>query len=407
MAGLAGYEAAKADAIAKASGLALADVVRIAPLLDPTPAAVRAAKTDDQAAVIPPVEPLRVPAPVAGPASQPVAVLVPALTRPAPVVGQLTPVIPVTEAPAEVEDQAVIVEQPIPAAPGAVPAVSAASVALVAVAPRPVVEADPRELPVLPEGPAGARFEAVTTGLVSKRPNFVQQARSTVFLDAAAGDLAVRDRVVRLDLGARTPGEILDTVLSIAPGTERIYITAGAPWHDGSERYSTLKDAVAAWLNTPSERWTMAADSGRDKLAWHLRPPAPAGRPLRPRRRPGGAGDGGPVDGGVVRPGRRGRGDVPSGVHAAVAGAAPALGRRGPDGLAVARLSRGDHVAHQVLFLDREIHRSPYRPTRTARASGCPVRSRGTAEPQRKEPVRYRSRWVWAVFKGGADDRAA
>ncbi|WP_052509460.1 hypothetical protein [Kitasatospora griseola] len=57
----------------------------------------------------------------------------------------------------------------------------------------------------------------MTTGLVSKRPNFVQQARSTVFLDAATGDLAVRDRVVRLDLGARTPGEILDAVLTTAP----------------------------------------------------------------------------------------------------------------------------------------------------------------------------------------------
>ncbi len=110
----------------------------------------------------------------------------------------------------------------------------------------------------------------MTTGLVSKRPNFVQQARSTVFLDAAAGTLAVRDRTVRLDLGARTPGEILDAVLAAAPGTERIYITAGAPWHDGAERYSTLKDAVAAWLNTPCERWTTAVGSGRDKLAGHF-----------------------------------------------------------------------------------------------------------------------------------------
>ncbi|MGW3042049.1 hypothetical protein ACWC9T_18895 [Kitasatospora sp. NPDC001159] len=102
--------------------------------------------------------------------------------------------------------------------------------------------------------------------LASKRPNFVQQARST-FLDAAAGVLVARDQVVRADLGSRTPGEILDAVPATAPGTERVYITAGAPWHDGAERYSTLKDAVAAWLNTASERWAIATGSGRDRLA--------------------------------------------------------------------------------------------------------------------------------------------
>ena len=74
----------------------------------------------------------------------------------------------------------------------------------------------------MPQGVAGERFEAVTTGLVSARPRFVQKARSTVFLDVAAGVLAVRDQTVRLDLGARSPGEILDAVLATAPGTERI-----------------------------------------------------------------------------------------------------------------------------------------------------------------------------------------
>ncbi|MFF0390500.1 hypothetical protein ACFYS8_17685 [Kitasatospora sp. NPDC004615] len=256
VAGLAGYEAAKADAVAKASGLSVGDVVRIAPLLDPTPAAVRAAKADDQAPAAVPA-----PAPVAAPVAEPAVAVAPALTRPDPVVEQPAPAAPVTEAPTEVEDQAVV-EQPGPAAPAAAPVVPTAPVAPVA--------SGPRELPTLPEGPASARFEAVTTGLVSKRPNFTQQARATVFLDAAAGMLAVRDQIVRVDLGARTPGEILDAVLATAPGTERIYITAGAPWHDGAERYSTLKDAVAAWLNTPSERWTTAVGSGRDKLAGHF-----------------------------------------------------------------------------------------------------------------------------------------
>ncbi|MGW1176135.1 hypothetical protein ACWD4P_20760 [Kitasatospora sp. NPDC002543] len=253
VAGLAGYEGAKADAVAKAAGLSVGDVVRIAPLLDPTPAAVRAAKVDDQAAAAGAAAP--VPAPEAEPVDEPTAAVAPALTRPVPVPKQPAPAAPVTEAPAEVEDQAVA-EKPDPATAPVVPAAP--------------VAAGPRELPALPEGPAGARFEAVTTGLVSKRPNFTQQTRSTVFLDAATGDLAVRDRVVRLDLGARTPGGILDAVLHAAPGTERIYITAGAPWHDGAERYSTLKDAVAAWLNTPSERWTTAVGAGRDKLAGHF-----------------------------------------------------------------------------------------------------------------------------------------
>ncbi|MFI9329297.1 hypothetical protein ACIGZJ_17345 [Kitasatospora sp. NPDC052868] len=262
---LAGYEGAQAPAIAKASGLSVGDVVRIAPLLDPTPAAVRAAKADDQASVTaaPVQETVAEPVAAAAPAlTRPVAAAAPALTRPAAVIEQPPP--------APVEDQDVV-EQHAPAAPAAAaPDVPAVSVAPVAAPVRPAVEVGPRELPTLPEGPDGARFEAVTTGLVSKRPNFGQQARATVFLDAATGELAVRDQVVRLTIGARTPGEILDAVLATAPGTERIYITAGAPWHDGAERYSTLKDAVAAWLNTPSERWTTAVGSGRDKLAGHF-----------------------------------------------------------------------------------------------------------------------------------------
>ncbi|MFJ1758352.1 hypothetical protein [Kitasatospora sp. NPDC088134] len=295
VAGLAGYEAAKADAVAKASGLSVGDVVRIAPLLDPTPAAVRAARSDDRAPAAP------TPAPVATPIESDADVAVaPALTRPAPAVVGLpapaaaaTPAAPI-ESDADVEDPAragqpaaepastagretepgvqaasAPASTPAPAVAASAPA-PAVPVASAAVGARPVAEAGPRGLPTLPEGPAGARFEAVTTGLVSKRPNFTQQARATVFLDAATGMLAVRDRVVRVGLGARTPGEILDAVLQAAPGTERIYITAGAPWHDGAERYSTLKDAVAAWLNTPSERWTAAVGAGRDKLAGHF-----------------------------------------------------------------------------------------------------------------------------------------
>ncbi|MFJ8038899.1 hypothetical protein ACIRBX_00105 [Kitasatospora sp. NPDC096147] len=266
VAGLAGYEKADAATVAKASGLTLADVVRIAPLLDPTPAAVRAAKSEDQAvAVAPaaaPAAPVQAAAPVAEPVPQPAGAVAPVLTRPAPGVEQPAPAVVSAAVPSEVEDQAVVAEVSVE--------VPAAPVASVAAPARPAVESGPRELPTIPEGPAGARFEAATANLVSKRPNFTQQARATVFLDAATGELAVRDQVLRLTLGAKSPGEILDAVLATAPGTERIYVTAGAPWHDGSERYSTLKDAVAAWLNTPSDRWTTAVGSGRDKLAGHF-----------------------------------------------------------------------------------------------------------------------------------------
>ncbi|GAA2156925.1 Mucin-19 [Kitasatospora kazusensis] len=249
VAGLAGYEGAQAAPIAKASGLTLADIVRIAPLLDPTPAAVREARPAASA----------VPVPVAEPAAQPVAVVAPAVTQqPAP--AEFAPV------PA---DQAVPVEQPVeqPAAPAA-PIAAPATVAVVQ--PAAVVEGGPRVLPEIPQGPAGDRFAAVTSGLVSTRPNFTQQTRVTVFLDVAAGELVAREHTLRLNLGAKSPGEILDAVLAAAPGTERIYVTAGAPWHEGAERYSTLKDAVAAWLNTPSQRWTTATGAGKDKLAGHF-----------------------------------------------------------------------------------------------------------------------------------------
>ncbi|OKI99904.1 hypothetical protein [Kitasatospora sp. CB01950] len=244
VAGLAGYEGAQAAAVAKASGLTLADVVRIAPLLDPTPAAVREARpaAETSAASAAPV-------PVAEPAVRPVAAIPPA---PAP-------------APAGAAPVAVPADQPAaPAAPVAAPATVAAA------QPAAVAGGGQRELPQIPQGPAGDRFAAVTSGLVSTRPNFTQQTRVTVFLDAVTGELVAREHTLRLNLGAKSPGEILDAVLAAAPGTERIYITAGAPWHDGAERYSTLKDAVAAWLNTPSERWTTATGAGKDKLAGHF-----------------------------------------------------------------------------------------------------------------------------------------
>ncbi|MFE7527065.1 hypothetical protein ACFU7Y_15240 [Kitasatospora sp. NPDC057542] len=85
----------------------MGDVVRIAPLLDPTPAAVRAAKADDQAATVAPVQAL---APAAAPVVELAVAVAPVLTRPAAVLEQPA------QAPTPVEDRAVA-EQPVPTAP--------------------------------------------------------------------------------------------------------------------------------------------------------------------------------------------------------------------------------------------------------------------------------------------------
>ncbi|MFD0327394.1 hypothetical protein ACFQZC_02110 [Streptacidiphilus monticola] len=44
----------------------------------------------------------------------------------------------------------------------------------------------------------------------------------------------------------------------------------------------TLRDAVAAWLNTPSERWTVSVGKGRDRQAGHyVHHRLPVGRYMR------------------------------------------------------------------------------------------------------------------------------
>ncbi|MFC9179419.1 hypothetical protein ACFTZJ_01575 [Streptomyces globisporus] len=57
-----------------------------------------------------------------------------------------------------------------------------------------------------------------------------------------------RPRRIRLELGRASADEILTDVFAHVPDTvERIYITAGAPWHLDTDRYAYLKDAVLAW----------------------------------------------------------------------------------------------------------------------------------------------------------------
>ncbi|BBG20674.1 hypothetical protein RVR_P151 (plasmid) [Actinacidiphila reveromycinica] len=224
---LARHATASADKIAPAAGLSILDVVAIAPALGP-----------DQAADTQPEQP---------PTTAPTAAT-PARTEPQP-----TP-------PAEPE--------PAPTAP---PAQAAPAVAPDSRQPEQPPGDTFRTLPSIPDGPAGDRWFASTKGLASVRPNFTQQPRAMAFLDTDTGVLVYRDHTVRLDLGTATAGEILTAVYATVPDTvERIFITAGAPWHRDSDRYPYLRDAVAAWLNAPIIGWSVESSRGKDRMAGHL-----------------------------------------------------------------------------------------------------------------------------------------
>ncbi|MYV46715.1 hypothetical protein [Streptomyces sp. SID2888] len=229
---LAAYDKAKAERIAPAAGLSVADVVALAPALAPDS--------------------------LVGPDDSPA-------QRPAPP--------ETTAAPHSTEPQ------PEPAAqPGAVAPTmdtthqqSAPSAAATAGPTRPVVPDAPRTLPSIPERDAGDAWFTHTASLASTRPNFTQQARSTVFLDTTTGVLVHRDQTHRLDLGAATAADILTAVFHVIPeSVERIYITAGDPWHHDAGRYPYLRDAVAAWLNAPIPGWRTDTGRGRDRMAGHF-----------------------------------------------------------------------------------------------------------------------------------------
>ncbi|MER5661571.1 hypothetical protein [Streptomyces mirabilis] len=207
---LAAHDKAKAERIAPAAGLSIAAVVALAPKLAP----------QDMDTTAP--------------------------TPPAPGAEQAQP----TEQPATPAPDA-----PPPPAPLQQPAHPAA----------------PRELPSLPQGTDTDRWFTPTSGLASQYPNFIQKAHPTVFLDAATGVLVHRDQTVRLDLGDRSAAAILTAVFHTVPDTiQRIYITAGAPWHRDADRYPYLRDAVAAWLNAPTPGWRVDTGRGRDRMAGHF-----------------------------------------------------------------------------------------------------------------------------------------
>jgi hypothetical protein len=254
---LGDFDDAKAAAIARAAGVSIGDVVALVPRLDPTPAHARG----------------QLQQPATAPASQPMAAA-DAETGPQ---GAVAPTL--QAAAATPVEQTLHPAAVTPAGPDEDDAPARATQAPPTAVRRP---GERIELPSIPQGAAGEAFTAATSDLFSQRPNFTQGSREMVFLDAATGVMVGRGGEVRLDLGARTPGEILDAVLAIAPGTERIYVTAGAPWHADAERYPTLKQAVSAWLNTSSQRWTVDTGRGRDRMAGHfVHPRQPVGRYTR------------------------------------------------------------------------------------------------------------------------------
>ncbi|MFE0457787.1 hypothetical protein ACFW1A_00820 [Kitasatospora sp. NPDC058965] len=247
--GAAAYENAKAEAIAKAAGMSVGEVVRLAPVLDPTPQTVRASLATDPSPA--PTLATPEPAPAAAPALEP-----------APIASRAAEAVPAATEPATGGSR--VEEIPAPAEPQA--PVTAAQVT-----PTDGFQQQ-RFLPSIPDGPAAARYTALTEGLANRRPTWEQNWYVTVWLDASTGDLATVDAVQRVELGRRTPGEILDAVTAAVPGAQRVYVTAGDPWHLGAERYPTLKQAVAEWLNAPSPRWeaNSARGAGQDRLASHL-----------------------------------------------------------------------------------------------------------------------------------------
>lgn len=241
---LAAHGKAKAEQLAPAAGLSIADVVALAPALT-----LDSLTTPD--------------------------------TPTTKINGPTTPDATPVPTPAEEPTPAPRADTSDAPAPASTPA-PAPDTALPASVPPAASEQQPRPLPSIPADADHGWFDHAS-GLASTRPNFTQQARATVFLDAATGVLAYRDQTTHIDLTNASAGEILNAVCFTVPGpVERIYITAGDPWHRDAARYPYLKDAVAAWLNAPTPGWRTDTGRGRDRMAGHfVHARHPVGRYMR------------------------------------------------------------------------------------------------------------------------------
>ncbi|OEJ21567.1 Mucin-19 [Streptomyces agglomeratus] len=270
---LGAYQKAKSDRLATSAGLSVIDVVALVPSLGPqapvsAPAEspVTGASAEDppeaQKGVRPIKEAAGAPAPDLRPQSLEGDDRAAALTRP-------------REAAADGAFDLDVLDEPAPATAAAP---SPAPVAPAAVIPDGAQE---RTLPSIPEGVAGDRWIYAESNLASKRPNFKQATRQMAFLDTATGVLVWQGGTVTLDLGRASVAEILTAVYATVPAdVERIYITAGDPWHQNAGRHQFLKDAVAEWLNGPlPEGWQVESSRGKDRQAGHLvHPRNPVGR---------------------------------------------------------------------------------------------------------------------------------
>ncbi|MEY9966587.1 hypothetical protein ABIA33_004652 [Streptacidiphilus sp. MAP12-16] len=275
---LGSHAKANPDRIAPAAGLTVGEVVALVPALrGPAPTSGPDTPPPAQEGVAGGSAPAQAAQAIAAP----VGALAPDL-REQPIPATAEAVLESAEVP-DVEQAATVAE---PAAVAEVvpqesePAAASASAWAGATVRAQVQVSVERELPSIPAGEAGDRWAAVTANLTSKRPNFTQQPRAMAFLDAASGVLVHRDQVVRVDLGGGSAAEILAAVYATVPeSVERIYITAGDPWHRDAARYPFLRDAVAAWLNADVPGWQVEASRGKDRLAGHLvHPRNPVGR---------------------------------------------------------------------------------------------------------------------------------
>lgn len=267
---LGAYEKAKADRIATSAGVSVIDVVALVPSLgpqEPASASTGAAPTDSATGDHPepqaPTQAIKEPSTAQAPDLQRQDVesgdRAAALNR-------------MREATADGAcDLEVLDESAATAALSPTPAPATVT----------TIGEQERTLPSIPEGAAGDRWIYAEPNLASKRPNFKQATRQMAFLDTATGVLVWQAGTVTLDLGRASVAEILTAVYATVPAdVERIYITAGDPWHQNAGRHQFLKDAVAEWLNGPlPEGWQVESSRGKDRQAGHLvHPRNPVGR---------------------------------------------------------------------------------------------------------------------------------
>ncbi|GAA1930483.1 hypothetical protein [Streptantibioticus ferralitis] len=251
---LGAYDKAKADRIAPAAGVSVGDVVALVPHLGPS---ATATGPDRPPLISLPAEDHDRPEEAVQAIPRQDGALAPDLRRTETPAADSNLESADTASPDDEPDQ-----EPAPqtAAQDGTPAADTA-----------VDEGQARELPSIPAGDPGDAWFAATPGLVSTRPNFTQQPRQMAFLDTATGVLVYRDQTVRLDLGSASVAEILTAVFAEVPDSvERLYITAGDPWHRDAARHAFLRDAVSAWLNAPVPGWQAESSRGKDRLAGHF-----------------------------------------------------------------------------------------------------------------------------------------